>query len=230
MSGHSDEFMARRAAARSKVNKLDDIDQGKSRSSFFDAVYKRADGDGAAVPWADLAAKPQLVEWLAKNPAKGNMRAADVGCGLGDHTQALSKAGYQATGFDIARSAVDWAQKRFPDTRADFRQIDLFNLPEDWPQSFDLVYECYTIQSVPPELHDDISRKIASLVTPGGTLLTIARVRDEDEAASGPPWHLAPSEYRIFAELGFKLISEQSYKVERPNAAIPHIFAEWRRV
>jgi 2-polyprenyl-3-methyl-5-hydroxy-6-metoxy-1,4-benzoquinol methylase len=228
----SDDFQSRRAAARKEINKLDNIalEKDEKRDGFFDTVYERAEGDGAAVPWADLAPKPQLVDWLAKNPVgDGNKRAADVACGLGDHAEAMAKAGYQTTGFDIARSAIDWAKKRFPQSSVDYRHADLFNLPQGWPGGFDLVYECYTIQAVPPKLHENITRAIASLVAPGGTLLALARTRAEDEQTNGPPWHLAPSEYNLFKDLGFRLESISMYETIRADKSIPHIFAVWQR-
>ncbi len=230
---HDEEFEARRAAARLEVNALDTgaMAEDPKRGDFFDMVYERAECDGAAVPWADLAPKPQFVDWLAENPATGpDMRAVDVACGLGDHAEAMAAAGYRTTGFDIASSALDWARKRFPESPVDYRHADLFDLPGDWPGSFNLVFECYTIQAVPEELHTDISRAIASLVAPGGKLIVIARSRAEDEETNGPPWHLAPSEYNIFKDLGFVVESESIYEVARTDKVIPHVFAVWRKV
>jgi SAM-dependent methyltransferase len=226
------DFQARRLAARKLVNALDNAapsDEPK-RENFFNMVYDRAGDDGAQVPWADFAPKPQLIEWLAKNPAaNASMRAADVACGLGDHAEAMAAAGYHTVGFDIADTAIQWAKKRFPDTKVDYTRGDLFDLPEDWVGGFDLVYECYTIQAVPEALHEDMSKAIASLVAPGGRLLMLARTRQEDEPANGPPWHLTPKEVNIFKGLGFELESESIYDVVRVDKTIPHVFCVWKR-
>ncbi len=232
MSDKNQDFEARRIAARKEVNALDNAapDDEPKREGFFNMVYDRAGGDGAQVPWADLEPKPQLSEWLAKNPAANpSMRAADVACGLGDHAVAMAAAGYDTVGFDIAETAILWAKERFPDTKVNFTRGDLFELPEDWIGGFDLVYECYTIQAVPEALHEDISKAIASLVAPGGTLLMIARTRSEDEPASGPPWHLSPKEVNIFKGLGFTLESESIYEVARGDKTIPHVFCVWKK-
>jgi 2-polyprenyl-3-methyl-5-hydroxy-6-metoxy-1,4-benzoquinol methylase len=227
-----DDFQARRIAARKEVNALDNAasDNEPKRESFFNMVYDRAEGDGAQVPWADFAPKPQLSEWLANNPAaNSSQRAADVACGLGDHAEAMAVAGYDTVGFDIADTAINWAKERFPDTNVNFTRGDLFELQDDWVGSFDLVYECYTIQAVPEALHEDISKAIASLVATGGTLLIIARTRAEEEPASGPPWHLSPKEVNIFKGLGFELESESIYEVTRADKSIPHVFCVWKR-
>ena len=228
-----DDFEARRIAARKEVNALDnEASNGEpKRESFFNMVYDRAGGDGAQVPWADLAPKPQLSEWLAKNPAaNSSKRAADIACGLGDHAEAMAAAGYDTVGFDIADTAIDWAKQRFPETKVNYTRGDLFELPKDWIGGFDLVYECYTIQAVPEALHEDISKAIASLVAPDGTLLMIARTRAEDELVNGPPWHLTPQEVNIFKGLGFELESESIYEVVRTDKSIPHIFNVWKNI
>ncbi len=229
---NNQDFEARRVAARKEVNALDKGALGSEpkREGFFNMVYDRAEGDGAQVPWADLAPKPQLAEWLTANPAtNSSMRAADVACGLGDHAVAMAEAGYDTVGFDIANTAIDWAKERFPDSGVNFTHGDLFDLPKDWVGGFDLVYECYTIQAVPEAMHEGISKAIASLVAPGGTLLTIARTREEGEEANGPPWHLKPSEYNIFKSLGFELDSESNYVVTRADKSIPHVFQVWKK-
>src|SRR5690606_21942980 len=133
------------------------------RAAFFDMVYEMAGGDASSVPWADLAPKPELVEWLAANPG-GRRRAIDVACGLGDNAEAISAAGYATTAFDGAGKAIDWARRRFPETSVDYRVADLLAPPDAWRRGFDLVHECYTVQSVPPERHEAFARAVAELV------------------------------------------------------------------
>jgi hypothetical protein len=69
-------------------------------------------------------------------------------------------------------------------------------LPE-WLQKFDLVHECYTLQSLAPALLPQALAALGSLLAPHGKLLLIARAGDEAAAAGGPSWPLPPS---IFAE------------------------------
>ncbi len=89
------------------------------RQAFFNAVYEQAAGDAAFVPWADLKAKEQLNNGLRKmtesNPHPA-LTAMDVACGLGDNAEALARAGYATTAFDLAGDAIDWAKKRFPES------------------------------------------------------------------------------------------------------------------
>ena len=225
-----DDFIARRDAARHAVNALDrdSVHTTPARTDFFNAVYEQAGGDPAFVPWADLKPKPQLVQWLESHKGEGR-RAIDIACGLGDNAEALAGAGYETAAFDLSGEAIDWARKRFPETKVDYRVADLTAPPDDWVGTFDLVHECYTLQSVPPEMLDALVPAVANLVAPGGTLLVYTRIRPDDAEASGPPWPLRESDAMRFAALGLELISLDAFSLERPGRLVPHWFCEWRR-
>ncbi|GAB4349830.1 MAG: hypothetical protein Kow0026_05520 [Oricola sp.] len=199
------------------------------RREFFKDIYRSAGGDAGRIPWADLAAKAVLHEWLVKNPGDGKRTAIDIGCGLGDNAEALAAAGYETTAFDLSEHAIGWARKRFPGSPVDYTVADLFDLPERWKGAFDLVNECYTLQSLSPGMLAETAAAIASLVRPGGTLLVYARWRADGAEVNGPPWPLEESKLHVFADLGFTLQSEDRFTVERPGRKIPHSFAVWRK-
>ena len=232
MSGGDDpaDFAARREALKQRINPLDSelLADNPDRTRFFETVYDMADGDAAAVPWADLAPKPQIANWLAANPGEGRL-AIDIACGLGDHAEAMSAAGYRTSAFDLSEKAIAWASRRFPETKVDYRAANLLDLPADWSDGFDLVNECYTIQSVPPPLHDTFIEAVAKLVRPGGTLLVYARTRAEGTTHDGPPWPLMPSEYEAFGHLGLQSLSQDLFDIERPDRRIAHVFSVWTR-
>lgn len=206
--------------------------QKDTREAFFETVYENADGDAAMVPWADLAAKDRLTQWLEANSLPHDApkaRAVDVGCGLGDNAEALASAGYQTLGFDFSPKAINWAKQRFSHSAVEYAHGDLFNLPQDWLGAFDLVHECYTLQSIPPETLDHSIPAVASLLAPGGTLLVYTRVRNDGEAAEGPPWPLEQSRVMAFKDHGLELVSREDFDLERPDKTIAHAFCVWRR-
>lgn len=222
----SAEFLARRDAARQRIDQLTGADGGdaEDRQAWFRTVYSEANGDPAAIPWADLAPKKALLDWLADHPGNG-ATALDVACGLGDNAEALSGAGYRTTAFDLAPEAITWARRRFPESGVKYRAEDLFALPNEWRGAFDLVHECYTVQALKDDLRRDAVAVLAGLVAPGGKLLFINRSREEGSTAKGPPWPLMPSEWRRFEEFGLVLVDEVHYTVERPDRTIAHIQA-----
>lgn len=209
--------------SETKTSGSDQPHDRRTDPDWFDAIYQNAEGNPQAVPWAELAPKWPLLEWLKAHPGTGQ-RALDIGCGLGDNAEALAAAGYQTTAFDVSPKAVQWARERFKGSGVDYRVEDLFQLSPDLIEAFDLVYECYTIQALHPDLRHHTIEAVASLVKPGGTLLVLPRMAASEER-TGPPWPLLDSELSEFCRLGLKLHSRKDYTEDRPDGRqIPHSF------
>lgn len=217
-------FMRRRDAARNRLDELTGAKGGDrdDRRNWFEAVYRSAEGDPAGVPWADLAPKQTLLDWLATHSGAGR-RAIDVACGLGDNAEAMAAAGWNTCAFDFSDQAVAWARERFPDSPVDYRVADLLDLPPEWLGTFDLVHECYTLQALDGAQRAAALEAVTKLVAPRGTLLVITRVRPSGTAADGPPWPLTPEELARFADLGLREDERVDYEIARPDGRIiPH--------
>jgi SAM-dependent methyltransferase len=224
------QFEDRRQAARDRMQEIE-AKTGKdsdARGAFFNAVYEQAEGDAAAVPWADLAPKEQLIQWLDANGGL-DLSALDIACGLGDNAEAVAAAGYRTTAFDLAEDAIAWARKRFPDSKVDYRRADLFHPPEEWFGAFDVVNECYTLQALPPEMLEQTAAAIAGFVAPYGRLLVYTRTRPNGTFVDGPPWPLEEGSLRVFERYGFAKESETRFTIDRSDRVIPHSFAVWRK-
>ncbi len=205
-------------------------------SGWHEEVYQAAERDSAKVPWVDERANPALVSWLnaeAPGRIRPGARAVVVGCGLGDDVVELLNRGYDATGFDVAPTAIDWARQRFPACAESFLVSDLFDLPARLRRRFDLVVEANTIQSVSPEQRTAAARAIASLCCPRGTVVCVCRGRDDDQALEsfkGPPWPLSVHELiGMFEQAGMHPIrqpddfeDDEAPPVRRIRAAFVH--------
>jgi SAM-dependent methyltransferase len=160
---------------------------------WFEALYQSADGDQSQIPWAEMEANPYLARWLADNPHLAG-HALVVGCGLGDDAEAMASAGWRVTAFDVSASSVAWCKKRFPDSKVGYEVADLLEAPEDWARKFDLVVEVFTVQALPLDVRFDALDALQSFIPHGGRLLLIARGRDDDDEAVGPPWAVSHAE------------------------------------
>ncbi len=182
-------------------------------TGWFETLYSEAKGDSNLVPWAKNQAHPYLQDWLKKNSICGDNRTALViGCGLGDDAEILASLGYQVTAFDISPTAIDWCQKRFPNSSVNYVVGDLLAANLSWQNKFDLVYECRDIQALPIAIRSQVIQAVASCVANSGTLLIITRYRKDDRILTqNPPWALSESELSQFLQLGFQEIQRDSF-------------------
>ena len=183
-----------------------DREEREQRLAWFDEVYSRAGENADNVPWSRSGPHPGLRHWAAGSP-KHTGTAIDIGCGLGDNAEFLSALGYDVTAFDLSPNAIDWARRRFPQSRVTYQTGDLFALPVQWLGAYDLVSEVYTLQALPGDLRRQAVRDIAALVAPGGRIAVVCLGRDEHETTDGPPWRLARSELDGFSAAGLREVS-----------------------
>ena len=185
---------------------------------WFDALYRKADGQAAVVPWADLRPNPNLLEWLS-SAALAPRRALVIGCGLGDDAELLASLGWSVVAFDISAAAIRWARERFGQSKVDYRAVDLFDAPAEWRRQFDLVVEAYTLQVLPPDLRARAIPLIGEWVSIGGLLCVIARGRDESDPPGQMPWPLTEREVRSFATAGLECETFEDY-MDREEPAV----------
>jgi len=198
-------------------------------TGWFELLYAGAGQDADAIPWADLRPHPGFDHWLTfADTSKLGRRAAVVGCGLGDDAEALATRGFEVTGFDVSPSAIDWAKKRFPDSRVGYHVADLFSLPAEWKRRFDLIVEVYTLQALPADVRPAAIEAVAELTAPGGTLVVVCRARESEEPATGPPWHLTREELYAFEHLGLEQMSFVDY-IDGEEPTIRRFRIEYRR-
>lgn len=199
-------------------------------TGWFDSIYKDAQGDYKAVFWADLEASPYLVDWLKNNKIdKSNKKAIVIGCGVGDDAEALSQYGYEVTAFDISQSAIDLCEKRYPDTKVKYLVADLFDYPKEWFKSFDLVYECNTIQVLPGKYRIQARKAISSLLSKDAFVLVSCRSRNKNEKENEIPLPLDKEEIDKFTtEDKLKECSFLAYD-DSQIPSVPHFFAVYQK-
>lgn len=197
-------------------------------TEWFDSIYTDAEGDYRSVFWADLEPNPYLLEWLKKCVITHTGRMAIViGCGVGDDAEALSEAGYKVTAFDISPEAIRLCKNRYPDTNVRYIVADLFDYPQQWAYSFDLVYECNTIQVLPGKYRTQARDAMISLLAPQGYILVSCRSRHKGEQESDIPLPLDKEEIDGFIRCGLTEESFEAYD-DTQEPPVPHFFATYK--
>ena len=181
-------------------------------SAWFDDLYKKNENSHENIPWARKDVNPLLQTYLdAKQECKG--KALVIGCGLGDDAYALANAGFETLAIDISQTALDIAQKRFPDASITFEKQDIFDMPSKYFEHFDFVFEAQTIQSLPREFRSKMIQAVAQSIVQKGELLVVAHKKQSE--TEGPPWPLTQEEIDQFKEhnlqeLSSELLTEES--------------------
>jgi len=199
-------------------------------TGWFDKIYQSANGDYKEVFWADLEPSPYLISWLKEEKiTKENKTAIVIGCGVGDDAEALSSFGFEVTAFDISPTAIKLCKKRFPNSKVTYIVADLFDYPKDWFESFDVVYECNTIQVLPDQYRKKARKAMSSLLAKDGYILVSCRSREEGTMLDVIPLPLAKSEMDEFITLD--KLTEVSFLVydDTQEPPVPHFFGVYQK-
>ena len=93
-------------------------------TGWFETLYAEAQGNLDAIPWADRAVNPWLLDWIATSQLNlPDLRVLVVGCGLGDDAEYLAGLGAKVTAFDLAQTAIDWCHTRFPNSPVNYQAV-----------------------------------------------------------------------------------------------------------
>lgn len=128
------------------------------------------------------------------------------GCGRGYAVLELAKAGFQATGLDIAPTAIAAATELrdsvgIADEQAHFAADDFFSLGG----SYNLIYDCTFLCAIPIQLREQWANQMAKLLAEGGELVTLVFPLGDYEG--GPPFAMSEGLLRSLLEpRGFECV------------------------
>ncbi|HJO08942.1 MAG TPA: methyltransferase domain-containing protein [Verrucomicrobiota bacterium] len=175
--------------------------------------------------WDHGEASPGLVDYLATNPSLPPGRALVPGCGRGHDARALTKAGWDVTGLDIAPSSVPLA-KRLADEEGFLIDYCVGDFLSDEPhQPFDLVFEHTFFCAIPPFRRGDYVQALRRWLKPGGLYLAVNYMITEDNGE--PPFSSSAAELDERFGEAFELLrrsTPRSYESREGK----ELMSEWR--
>src|SRR5260221_11046517 len=94
--------------------------------SEWETRYRTGD-----MPWEKGEPSPGLVDFLERHPSLRRGTVCVPGCGTGHDVRAWAKAGFEAHGFDLARSAIRLSQQKplAPELPARFHRKHFLGAP-----------------------------------------------------------------------------------------------------
>jgi ubiquinone/menaquinone biosynthesis C-methylase UbiE len=137
--------------------------------------------------------------------AAGNGPVVDVGCGPGHVTAHLRGLGLTISGIDLSPAMVALARQAYPDLRFDEGSMTALDLPDNGLAG---IVAHFSIIHIPPDQLPGVFAEFHRVLAPGGQLLLVFQVGDEQlhlTQAYGHPvtceaYRLPPD--RVAAQLG----------------------------
>jgi SAM-dependent methyltransferase len=177
------------------------------------------------MPWEKGEASPGLVDFLAAHSDLPKGTVAVPGCGTGHDVGAWARAGFAASGFDLAPSAIRLARERTQAAGLDgtFTQCNFLTDPP--PEPFDWLFEHTLFCAIDVARRDDYLPAVLRWLKPGGQFLAVHyMIRDTE----GPPFGTTQSELMERFSPAFELVKgwvPRSY----PNRTGLELMLWWRR-
>ncbi len=168
----------------------------------WDEQYQKGE-----VFWDKGAPSPGMKQYLERHPARG--RALVPGCGRGHEVALAVEHGLDATGLDIAPTAMAEARTRYPQLAERFVTGSLFDPPQEMRGAFDVVLEHTCMSALPPEMRADYRRGIDLTLRSGGLLIGVWFINPAlDSGEEGPPFPFSVTDLTaLFAE-GYEIVDD----------------------
>lgn len=174
------------------------------------------------MPW-DKGGVPQaLLDFVARSPRRHSVLIP--GCGSGHEVACLSQAGWSVTAIDFSEAAVASARQQLGPWASRVVQADFFAyVPE---QPVDLIYERAFFCALPPRMREQVVRRWAQLLSPGGLLAGFFYF---DDAPKGPPFGIPEQDLQALLNPCFALIENEAVTDSLPVFAGRERWQIWRR-
>lgn len=168
----------------------------------WDVKYQR----GEAV-WDKGAPAPAMKQYLERHAVRG--RALVPGCGRGHEVALAVEHGLDATGLDIAPTAVAEARALYPHLAERFVTGSLFDPPDELRGAYDVVLEHTCMSGLHPTLRADYRRGIDLTLRRGGLLIGVWFINPAlDPGNEGPPFPFSVADLTaLFAE-GYEIVDD----------------------
>ncbi|HTO04599.1 MAG TPA: methyltransferase domain-containing protein [Opitutus sp.] len=168
----------------------------------WDASYRKGDAY-----WDKGAPSPPMRQYLERHPMRG--RALVPGCGHGHEVLLAVEHGLDATGLDIAPTAIAEARALYPQLAERFIVGDLFNPAAELRGAFDIVLEHTCMSGLHPTLRANYRRSIDLILRPGGWLIGVWFINpDLDPGEEGPPFPFRISDLTALFADGYEIVAD----------------------
>ncbi len=138
----------------------------------MDKIYRDVSLD--KIPW-NIPTPPEILEKAIKANVPEHGKVIELGCGAGNYVIWFAKMGYQVTGVDISKNAIEIARRSAmtAGVNCDFVVADV---TRDFPKfdvKFDFAYDWELLHHIFPEHRDEYIDNVIRLLKREGKYLSV---------------------------------------------------------
>jgi SAM-dependent methyltransferase len=185
--------------------------------AFWDERFERG-----FTPW-DRGGVPQALRGFVAGAAQP-LTTLIPGCGTGYELAFLSDAGWDATAIDFSPAAVAGARAAVGTWADRVVEADFFSYQP--PRPLELVYERAFLCAMPPALWNEVARRWAEMLPPGGLLAGFFFFND---APQGPPFGIDRERLARLLEPAFVCLQDAPVADSIPVFAGKERWMVWQR-
>lgn len=177
------------------------------QSDFWQQRYERGKAG-----WDKGQAAPPLVRALAMLKLGPGTKVVVPGCGYGHEALHLAELGYEVVAVDFAAAPIADLSGRSEGLCLRALQCDIFTLPVDYANYFELVVEHTCFCAIPLDRRGEYAETMATLLGPGGQLLGLFWELGEED---GPPFNTTREDLHLYFAPFFDLV-----EITRPSDSL----------
>ncbi len=168
------------------------------KSDFWVNVYHEG-----SPGWDLSVASPVLVDMLPRLKLPKS-RILVLGCGEGHDAALFAEAGHVVTAVDFSKEGLKRGKEKYGHMHnLIFHEANIFDLPQEWNYSFDLVVEHTCFCAIPPDQRNEMVRLWRRMLHEQGQLMAVFFVM---EKRKGPPFGATEWEIRKHLEKHFHFL------------------------
>lgn len=179
------------------------------------SYFHKNDDVNSAYFWNQSYKKEISPNWDLNEPAEAfkdmlqrlkfpKSRILVLGCGAGHDAAFFAKVGHVVTAVDFSLEAIELAKSKYGHiSNLSFECMDVFNLPQDWNFSFDVIIEHTLFCAIAPEQRKNLVTVWKRLLHEEGQLMSVLFTMFK---RSGPPYGATEMEIRSLLQPHFQFL------------------------
>lgn len=188
-----------------------DIEDKTEAAQYWNSIYNEKDANNEQPGWELNTHHPSLEKVLPQLKIP-KCRIAVLGCGSGNDAAFFAEQGHIVTAIDFSDEALKKAKQKYGHIKnLLFVKADVFNLPKDFNNSFDLVFEHTCYCAINPGKRNDLVKIWQRLLADEGHILGIFFSMTKQ---FGPPYGGSEWELKKRLEKNFDLYYWTRWKDE----------------